>query len=348
MPFPFRRRQSGSATDLVEPAEHPASGGSGRGRLAQIDELTRANRQHRDPAVEGRLVALRNEAFGELELGRGAVRRPADAGDLFAGTTGPPEVSGRDLTVGHVRSGLGHHGSLLVRDLIAADDVARLAADIDHAFEARSAFADSRSECAPWYVHFQADSSHHMEVERWSVESHDGVFAADSPRTLFDLIDAYQSAPIGAIAAQYLGERPALSVKKTTLRRVTANTETQWWHQDGSFLGRVGSLNIWLALSHCGEDAPGLDVVGRRVDDILDTGTEGADMNWSIGQPVVDRAAQGAIVRPVFRPGDALLFDELLVHRTAVDPSMTATRYAIESWFFAPSSFPDGRIPLVF
>jgi hypothetical protein len=108
-------------------------------------------------------------------------------------------------------------------------------------------------------------------------------------------------------------------------------------------------LNVWLSLSHCGEDSPSLDIVGRRVTDILETGTEGADLDWSIGQPVVDRAAQGAIVRPVFRPGDALLFDELLVHRTGTNPSMTGTRTAIESWFFAPSAFPDQQgIPLIF
>jgi len=27
---------------------------------------------------------------------------------------------------------------------------------------------------------------------------------------------------------------------------------------------------------------------------------------------------------------------------------MTNERYAIESWFFAPSSYPDGQIPIVY
>ena len=39
-------------------------------------------------------------------------------------------------------------------------------------------------------------------------------------------------------------------------------------------------------------------------------------------------------MRPVFAPGDALLFDELLLHRTAA-AARTQDRYAIESWFFA-------------
>jgi hypothetical protein len=53
------------------------------------------------------------------------------------------------------------------------------------------------------------------------------------------------------------------------------------------------------------------------------------------------------IVRPRFEPGDALLFDHLMLHRTASEPSMTKRRYAIETWFFAPSAYPDGQVPLV-
>jgi hypothetical protein len=320
----------------------------GTGALEEIEALTQVNRERPDPAVEARLVALRNEAFAHVIAGGSAapsVRPEVD--DLFPDAQGPPEVHGRELTVEKVRSGIAHHGSLLVRELIPPSDVARLAEDVDLAFSAQRAHATTPGAESPWYARFESASS--MDIERWAVEEHDGVLAADSPRTLFDLIAAYQDSPIGRIIAEYLGERPALSVKKTTLRRATADTPTEWWHQDGSFLGRVGSLNVWLSLSHCGDDAPSLDVVSRRIEDLLDAGTEGADFDWSIGQPVVDRAAQGAITRPVFRPGDALLFDELLVHRTGSNPQMTGLRTAVESWFFAPSAFPDQQgIPLIF
>ena len=43
----------------------------------------------------------------------------------------------------------------------------------------------------------------------------------------------------------------------------------------------------------------------------------------------------------MFEPGDALLFDELFLHKTASDPQMRKPRYAIENWFFGPSGFPD-------
>jgi len=49
----------------------------------------------------------------------------------------------------------------------------------------------------------------------------------------------------------------------------------------------------------------------------------------------------------VIEAGDAILFDDMNLHRTAVTPEMTEERYAIESWFFAPSHFPDTQIPVV-
>ena len=35
-----------------------------------------------------------------------------------------------------------------------------------------------------------------------------------------------------------------------------------------------------------------------------------------------------------------------LLHRSWRIPGMTTQRYAIESWFFAPSAFPGGRVPM--
>jgi hypothetical protein len=71
--------------------------------------------------------------------------------------------------------------------------------------------------------------------------------------------------------------------------------------------------------------------------------------DWSVSETIVDEVARDApVVAPHFRAGDALLFDHLLLHRTAVGPQMTRERYAMENWMFAPSSYPDGQIPLVY
>ena len=64
-----------------------------------------------------------------------------------------------------------------------------------------------------------------------------------------------------------------------------------------------------------------MDVVPRRLDDIAPVGTEGAVFDWSVSQAVAEEAAGDAgIVRPVFHPGDVLLFDELFLHATASEP----------------------------
>jgi hypothetical protein len=262
----------------------------------------------------------------------------------------PPEVTGDALTGNQVRESIRSHGSLVVRELISPSAVERLRTDIDSAFDClrlhRGSAATSRT--APWYTPFQPPNGESLDIERWAVETSDGVLAADSPRTMSDLVDAYEQAGLRDVVSSYLGDRPMLTVKKTTLRRIDAETDTPWWHQDGAFLGQLGALNIWLSLSHCGDDAPSLDIAGRRFDYLLPSGTEGAQFDWSIGQSVVDRHAAGTIVRPRFAPGDALLFDEMLVHRTGVSPEMRSTRYAIESWFFACSNAPVDRIPVPF
>ncbi len=53
------------------------------------------------------------------------------------------------------------------------------------------------------------------------------------------------------------------------------------------------------------------------------------------------------IASPVFAPGDAPRFDEMMLHCTGVRPSMTGKRRAIENWFFAPSAIPMDQLPLV-
>ena len=42
-------------------------------------------------------------------------------------------------------------------------------------------------------------------------------------------------------------------------------------------------------------------------------------------------AGPAGIVRPEFRAGDLLIFDELMLHRTAAEPSMHGDRRAIET-----------------
>jgi len=63
---------------------------------------------------------------------------------------------------------------------------------------------------------------------------------------------------------------------------------------------------------------------------------------------VAEVTADTGLIVPEFDPGDALLFDEMFLHQTGSDPSMPNPRYAIESWFFGPSAYPDDFVPIAF
>ncbi len=71
------------------------------------------------------------------------------------------------------------------------------------------------------------------------------------------------------------------------------------------------------------------------------TATDEAMFDNMVSQRMAEQAAGDTpILRPIFEPGDALLFDELFLHKTGSDPSMPKPRFAIESWFFGASGFP--------
>jgi hypothetical protein len=313
--------------------------------------LTEANRHTPDPLVEEHLVSLRHAAFEALDR-----RIPADLLPEVTAAAPPigalEPVAAADLTPSVLRAGLARNGCVWVRGLASPEWVERLAGGIDRAlggFDAASAGAET-STTSPWYAPFSPQSGKYRVGGRrnW-VRASGAVWTVDSPRMLFQLCELLDETTIDELVTTHLGERPALSANKCTLRRVPVDTNTNW-HQDGAFLGReVRTLNIWLALSDCGADSPGLEIVPRRFDTVLPTGTEGAMFDWSVSPEVVAEAAGDVpIVIPQFHAGDALLFDHLLLHRTAVGPGMTRERYAMETWLFAPSSYPEGQIPVVY
>lgn len=343
---------AGAAPPDVEATIHRARRlvQDGRGYDA-VELLMDANRRARHDALEIELVQARHAALVDGERPKGLDDWPRVCADPFPGLVGPPEVDVDDLTGELLGGAITNHGCLLVRELATRDEAAALCTSIDRAFER----CDARNsgtpleETAPWFVPFNPRPGYPLTVgERWWVRNGGGVWTADSPRLLFDVLDLLERKGLRSVLTDYLGERPALSVKKCTLRRVPVDTGTDW-HQDGAFLGsEIRTCNVWLALTDCGVDAPGLDLVPRRLD-LVETGTEGAQFDWSVGPGVVEKVRGDVeVTRPLFKAGDALLFDERHLHRTGVSPGMTIERYAIETWFFAPSHYPEPQIPIAF
>jgi Phytanoyl-CoA dioxygenase (PhyH) len=336
-------------TDVLAHADELAASGQW---LGAIEALRLANHETPAPAIERRLAHVRYVAFEHLEPHSTFDEWPVPIVDVDR--SGPPclpEITRAELNAETVRRAVLSHGGLCVRGLLDPDQVGGFVAGIDMAMvlrhKARRAGGGTPTDQS-WFVALPLPAEAARLLGRNWVAGSGGVLAADSPRLLYRLFETYEEVGLRQVVGDYLGERPVLSANKCTLRRVPLTASTDW-HQDGAFLGRgIRVLNVWVALTDCGVEAPGIDLLPRRLDHIVETGTGGAIFDWAVGPAVVERLVGDArVVRPEFRAGDAVLFDDLYLHRTAIEPTMTRPRYAIESWFFAPTSYPAGQVPLV-
>ena len=156
---------------------------------------------------------------------------------------------------------------------------------------------------------------------------------------------------VGAWCRSLLGDQLACAVDQCWVRRQYAPARrpaghaTHAWHQDGA-LGHdflrpgvpaadalLEMVTCWIALTPCGRDAPGLELERGGVGRLLTLP--------SLGQTAarLDQDA-GAAWRPELEPGDALLFDGGVVHRTDARPEMSRDRTSVELRFFAAADRP--------
>jgi hypothetical protein len=254
-----------------------------------------------------------------------------------------PDIDSAELTPGLLRAGILRDGCLLVRGLVDRRDALDFAREVDRACAERDAFDEGRPAAPGYYEEFQPQEPFEVAVRPWIKEG-GGILAADSPKLACRMLELFEDAGLPALVAGYLGEAAVLSVHKTTLRKADPSVGGAW-HQDGAFMGDARALNLWLSLSRCGDEAPGLDVVPRRLDEIVIEHEAMLDVELT-RRRAREAAGDVAIARPIFEPGDALFFDEMFLHQTGSDPSMQNPRFAIESWFFGATAFPSDYAPL--
>lgn len=167
------------------------------------------------------------------------------------------------------------------------------------------------------------------------------------------LLAGILAGPAGAWTRGELNGSFVCDIDQSWIRRQYAPANyPQWhaphgWHQDGAlgfdFMSRCsepgseeGILNMvtcWISLGACGADAPGLEFVTRRTDEVFQPG-ELAESN------IRGRFDSSEFWQPELKGGDALLFRGDLLHRTHVEPEMTRDRTSLELRFF-----PAGKVP---
>ena len=342
-------RVADPAVALADAAELASSGRC----LDAVAALTAANRARPDPAIERRLGRAAESGIRRARRERRtAARGPRPRPISSPGRTDSPRSRGASCPPTRCAAGSCVTAGSSSAGLIPAPRVAQLVDDIDRTFDAydgvprrrRRRFADCavvravRARCR------RQDRTDPAVGTGWRRCAHRRV-AALAVRRARGLRGG------GSARAAHRLSRRATRARRRRSGRCAACRSTSGtnWHQDGAFLGHgIRTVNVWLTLTHCGDDAPGLDIVPARMGEILPTGTEGAIFDWSVGDAGASSAwpSTRRSSGPMFEPGDAMLFDDYFLHRTAVSGAMTHERYAIESWFFAPSTYPLDQIPV--
>jgi len=261
-----------------------------------------------------------------------------------------PEIDFKDITIDKLREAMSICGALVVRNGLESCDAEEFRAEIDNAREAVKNISgkdDLYKAQGRYYVPLSVTSSKINHKLAFGLEA-SNIMLADSPPVFTKYIDKLRSNGLRDLIVDYFNGVAALSVEKSVLRRAEPDDSDKWdcaWHQDGAFLGEdIRSLNMWVALSDCGVDAPSLDLITNRYHSTLPTGTDRAPFTWSLGPDLIaDEINKHGYEHLTFNEGDLIFFDHFNVHRTGMLKGMKKPRYAIECWFFSEFGFPEGK-----
>jgi hypothetical protein len=291
--------------------------------MAAVTSLSQKNLRKISPDIEAELVKLRLAA-GELccEAATAKTKCPPQAIDLFTDAEGLPEIALARLDGHTLAAGILHHGALIVRGLYKPSHLNRL-----YALAATEEEENLRSE-AP---------------------------LGCSAHTLFEMLEVYRDCGLLQAVKQYLDEEPVMFAERTKLRHHRAGRDNYAiipWHQDVNFFGQKSyAINCWAAVTSCGEDNPGLGFIPRRTEYRHGWKEENgiAPLDYGKAIPVEtlgELTDKHPAVHPILQPGDAVLFDEMTVHKTAVRSWKKREQIVTISWFFRASAFPDWGTPL--
>ena len=158
---------------------------------------------------------------------------------------------------------------------------------------------------------------------------------------------------VGSLCRAQLGDDLVCAVDHCWVRRQYApgryppGHAAHAWHQDGAlgfdFLAAeaqiprsalLSMLTCWIALTPCGAQAPGLELLDRELDALL-------PLAALTDESVRARHDKTEFLRPVMAAGDALVFGGGVLHHTHVHAAMHLDRTSVELRFFAAGDIPE-------
>jgi hypothetical protein len=313
----------------------------------------------RDHQRDAQTFAQRLEDFRDTQptSGRTALDNES-AQPPWPDDTPVPEIDVADFDGGKLRSAMASSGSLIVRGFLDIPTTRFYKSVIDTVLSTcytppAAGATEGDTQSAFYNPPSNLDSL--MPAQKWGNargfhRKSGSAMCIESSTIAENLLGLYESKGLREIIADYLGEPACLSALKWVLRRSLLPVNPAGWHQDGAFMGcDINSINMWIPLDNCGGEtgAPGLDLLPKRLTEIVNTGTDGAVFNWSISKGEINESfGEDAIISPVFNAGDAFFFDHFYLHRTQYKENFSHLRYAIETWFFGSANFPKNQIPL--
>jgi len=258
-----------------------------------------------------------------------------------------PVVSYSGLNYRLLVDAMSNHGTLVIKGGFNPSEVAALKQGVIDARAAR----ESDGGAGDGRRHYSALLSGQNQGRSHMIK--DSVYLPEAPAMLTDFLSVLYDGKFKPLIRKYLLGAASFSVEKSVLRIAEPDDSDKWdfaWHQDGAFLGEnIRSLNMWVALSDCGVDAPSLDIITNRYSEILPTGTDRAFDSWALGPELVaSEIEKNGYEHLIVEAGDVVFFDHLNVHRTGMLKGMTQDRYAIECWFFSEFGFPEGKTGMRF
>jgi hypothetical protein len=289
----------------------------------KISELSAQNLLHRSASIEQELLKLRlSSGRARCEGARCAESARPIYPDIFSALPGLPEVYPGEFNAASLAAGILYHGAIVVRGLYNSDLISRLES------LSRAEEDDNRTDNSP---------------------------LGCTPHTFFELLEVYQESGLLGVVGEYLGDQPVMFAERIKLRHHRAKRDVYAdipWHQDVNFFGAKSyAVNCWAAVTPCGDGNPGLGIVPTRIEERLgwsdEDGIAPLDYGRSMSDDVLeDTVALHPVQLPKLNPGDAILFDEMTVHQTALQPWTLAEQIVTISWFFRPAGFPDWGSPL--